>query len=288
MNGFYNVIKPIGWSSSDAVIKIRGILRRHLGQKLKVGHLGTLDPLATGVLGVAVGSATKLFDYFLTKKKTYIATCSLGKSTTTLDEGGEVTDRADVPAISDERLESVLSSFIGTYDQIPPAFSAKSVNGVRAYHLAQKGKEVELKPCSITIYDCKLVERISNEIFRFRVECSGGTYIRSLCRDIGETLSLPAYMSALERIENGSMHIEDAATIEDIEEDISKGFFSLEKFAATLKSVDFSDDYRKSIENGVKHKVDSEEGLCSVSINGKFFAIGNVKNGLLEIVARDR
>lgn len=288
MNGFYNVIKPIGWSSSDAVIKIRGILRRHLGQKLKVGHLGTLDPLATGVLGVAVGSATKLFDYFLTKKKTYIATCSLGKSTTTLDEGGEVTDRADVPAISDERLESVLSSFIGTYDQIPPAFSAKSVNGVRAYHLAQKGKEVELKPCSITIYDCKLVERISNEIFRFRVECSGGTYIRSLCRDIGETLSLPAYMSALERIENGSMHIEDAATIEDIEEDISKGFFSLEKYAATLKSIDFSDDYRKSIENGVKHKVDSEEGLCSVSINGKFFAIGNVKNGLLEIVARDR
>lgn len=288
MNGFYNVIKPIGWSSSDAVIKIRGILRRHLGQKLKVGHLGTLDPLATGVLGVAVGSATKLFDYFLTKKKTYIATCSLGKSTTTLDEGGEVTDRADVPAISDERLERVISSFIGTYDQIPPAFSAKSVNGVRAYHLAQKGKEVELKPCSITIYDCKLVERISNEIFRFRVECSGGTYIRSLCRDIGEKLSLPAYMSALERIENGSMHIEDAATIEDIEEDISKGFFSLEKFAATLKSVDFSDDYRKSIENGVKHKVDSEEGLCSVSINGKFFAIGNVKNGLLEIVARDR
>ena len=288
MNGFYNVIKPIGWSSSDAVIKIRGILRRHLGQKLKVGHLGTLDPLATGVLGVAVGSATKLFDYFLTKKKTYIATCSLGKSTTTLDEGGEVTDRADVPAISDERLESVLSSFIGTYDQIPPAFSAKSVNGVRAYHLAQKGKEVELKPCSITIYDCKLVERISNEIFRFRVECSGGTYIRSLCRDIGEKLSLPAYMSALERIENGSMHIEDAATIEDIEEDISKGFFSLEKFAVTLKSIDFSDDYRKSIENGVKHKVDSEEGLCSVSINGKFFAIGNVKNGLLEIVARDR
>ena len=288
MNGFYNVIKPIGWSSSDAVIKIRGILRRHLGQKLKVGHLGTLDPLATGVLGVAVGSATKLFDYFLTKKKTYIATCSLGKSTTTLDEGGEVTDRADVPAISDERLESVLSSFIGSYDQIPPAFSAKSVNGVRAYHLAQKGKEVELKPCSITIYDCKLVERISNEIFRFRVECSGGTYIRSLCRDIGEKLSLPAYMSALERIENGSMHIEDAATIEDIEEDISKGFFSLEKFAATLKSIDFSDDYRKSIENGVKHKVDSEEGLCSVSINGKFFAIGNVKKGLLEIVARDR
>ena len=288
MNGFYNVIKPIGWSSSDAVIKIRGILRRHLGQKLKVGHLGTLDPLATGVLGVAVGSATKLFDYFLTKKKTYIATCSLGKSTTTLDEGGEVTDRADVPAISDERLESVLSSFIGTYDQIPPAFSAKSVNGVRAYHLAQKGKEVELKPCSITIYDCKLVERISNEIFLFRVECSGGTYIRSLCRDIGEKLSLPAYMSALERIENGSMHIEDAATIEDIEEDISKGFFSLEKFAAMLKSIDFSDDYRKSIENGVKHNVDSEEGLCSVSINGKFFAIGNVKNGLLEIVARDR
>ena len=288
MNGFYNVIKPIGWSSSDAVIKIRGILRRNLGQKVKVGHLGTLDPLATGVLGVAVGSATKLFDYFLKKKKTYIATCTLGKSTTTLDQAGDITKSIDVPSITDESLESVLSSFIGSYDQIPPAFSAKSVNGVRAYHLAQKGKEVELKPCRITIYDCRIVERISNETFRFRVECSGGTYIRSLCRDIGDKLSIPAYMSALERIENGSMRIEEAATIEEIGEDISKGFFSLERFADTLKTVDFSDNNRKAIENGVKQKAEGVEGLCAVSIGGKFYAIGNVIDGLLEIVARDR
>lgn len=288
MNGFYNVIKPIGWSSSDAVIKIRGILRRHLGQKVKVGHLGTLDPLATGVLGVAVGSATKLFDYFLTKKKTYIATCTLGKTTTTLDEGGEVTETAEVPTLSDKAIEEVLASFIGTYDQIPPAFSAKSVNGVRAYHLAQKGKEVELKPCRITIYDCKMTERISNDTFRFRVECSGGTYIRSLCRDIGDKLALPAYMSALERIENGSMRIEEAATIEEIGEDISKGFFSLDRFSKSLKTLEFSEKNRKSIENGVKQRVDGADGLYAVNIGGEFYAIGNVKEGLLEIVARDR
>ncbi|MBQ7712456.1 MAG: tRNA pseudouridine(55) synthase TruB, partial [Clostridia bacterium] len=139
MNGFYNVIKPIGWTSSDLVVKIRGILRRQTGAKVKIGHLGTLDPLATGVLGVAVGSATKLFDYFLSKRKTYIATCVLGKSTDTLDSAGQITSEVPVEDITDDRLRSVLSSFVGEIEQIPPLYSAKSVDGVRAYRLAYKG-----------------------------------------------------------------------------------------------------------------------------------------------------
>ena len=288
MNGFYNVIKPIGWSSSDVVIKIRGILRRKTGQKMKVGHLGTLDPLATGVLGVAVGSATKLFDYFLSKRKTYIATCVLGKTTSTLDEAGEVTESTDVPSLEDSRVEEVLHSFIGTIDQIPPRFSAKSVNGVRAYRLALKGVDTNLKPCRVTIYDCKLLERIDNETFRFSVECSGGTYIRSLCRDIGAKLSLPAYMSSLQRTQNGVMKLENATTIPEIEENTDCGFVSLEEFSFQLKTLDFSDDYRKKLDNGVKLNVEDEDALCCVRVAGDFYAIGQIKGGLLEIVARDK
>lgn len=288
MNGFYNVIKPIGWSSSDLVIKIRGILRRHTGQKLKVGHLGTLDPLATGVLGVAVGSATKLFDHFLTKRKTYIATCALGKQTDTLDEGGEVVCQAPVPEITDEALAETLQSFCGEIEQVPPRYSAKSIGGVRAYKLAQKGVTPALKPCRVTIYSCRLLERLTNDVFRFEVECSGGTYIRSLCRDIGAKLGLPAYMSALTRTKNGVMTIENATTIDVIEQDVTRGFFSLEAFGKSLKTVDFSEDLRKKIENGVKIETAPEEGLIAVSVGGKFYGIGAVKNGALEIVARDR
>ena len=288
MNGFYNVIKPIGWSSSDLVIKIRGILRKRTGQKVKVGHLGTLDPLATGVLGVAVGSATKLFDYFLHKTKTYIATCVLGKQTDTLDEGGDVIAQCDVPQISDEEIAKVLSSFQGEIEQVPPMYSAKSIAGVRAYKLAKKGVEMALKPCKVTIYRCEMIERVSETTFRFVVECSGGTYIRSLCRDIGKALDLPAYMSALTRTQNGVMTIENVTTIMDIEEDLNSGFFSLERFGESLKTLDFSDDLKKKIDNGVKLEVEEEDGLYNVKIGGDFYAIGSVKDGIMEIVARDR
>ena len=288
MNGFFNIIKPIGWSSSDLVIKVRGILRRRTGQKVKVGHLGTLDPLATGVLGVAVGSATKLFDYFLTKRKTYVATCVLGKQTDTLDEGGAVVAQAKVPAISDDALNEVLASFLGEIEQVPPAYSAKSIGGVRAYKLAHKGQEPELKPCRVTIYACRLLERLSNEVFRFEVECSGGTYIRSLCRDIGAKLGLPAYMSALTRTKNGVMTIENAASLEEIEQDENSGFFSLETFGKSLKNVDFSEDLRKKIENGIKMETSEENGLICVTVGGAFYGIGEAKDGALKIVARDK
>ena len=287
MNGFYNVIKPMGWTSSDLVVKIRGILRRQTGQKVKIGHLGTLDPLATGVLGVAVGSATKLFDYFLSKRKIYIATCVLGKSTDTLDSGGKVTEESPVPLISDEKLTVALSSFLGNISQIPPLYSAKSVDGVRAYRLASKGLDVSLKPCAVTIYSIRLLSRLSNETFRFEVECSGGTYIRSLCRDIGAALGLPAYMSALERVKNGAMTMESAATLQEIERDITKGFVSLEKFGGSLEIADFPEELRSKIENGVKQKTDLADGMVSVFVGSSFYGIGQVEAGELRVIARD-
>ena len=287
MNGFYNVIKPIGWTSSDLVVKIRGILRKRTGNKVKIGHLGTLDPLATGVLGVAVGSATKLFDHFLTKRKTYIATCVLGKSTDTLDSAGQVTEVAPVPILSDDDLREALSRFRGEISQIPPLYSAKSVDGTRAYRLASKGVEIALKPCAVTIYSIELLSRESNDTFRFLVECSGGTYIRSLCRDVGMALGLPAYMFALERTRNGMMRVEDAVTLERIEADISDGFVTLETFGKTLETADFSEEYRFKFDNGVKQSSSLPNGLVRVIVGGGFYGIGQVTDGELRMIARD-
>ena len=287
MNGFYNVIKPIGKSSSDLVVKIRGILTKELGRKVKVGHLGTLDPLATGVLGVAVGSATKLFDYFLTKRKTYVATCTLGKETDTLDSAGEIIAEKEVGTLSDEAIGMALSSFVGTIEQIPPRYSAKSIGGVRAYRLALKGVEPELKPCSVTIFSMQLLERITENSFRFRVECSGGTYIRSLCRDLGRALGYPAYMSALERVKNGNMDIRDAVELDAIRQDIRSGFTSLKEFGASLKRSDFSEKFRKAIENGVKQETKEADGLTAVYIEDGFYGIGEIKDGVMKIIARE-
>ena len=287
MNGFYNVIKPIGWTSSDLVVKIRGILRRHTGQKVKIGHLGTLDPMATGVLGVAVGSATKLFDHFLTKRKTYVATCVLGKTTDTLDSAGQVTETAPVGDLSDERLREALSHFVGEISQVPPLYSAKSVDGTRAYRLASKGVEVSLKPCLVTIYAIDLLSREANDTFRFLVECSGGTYIRSLCRDVGAALGLPAYMSALERTRNGMMRVEDAVTLDRIEEHYTDGFVTLESFGKNLQTADFSEECRNRIDNGVKQKCALPNGLVSVFVGSRFYGIGQVSEGEMRIIARD-
>lgn len=287
MNGFYNILKPIGWSSNDLVIKIRGILRRKTGQKQKVGHLGTLDPLATGVLGVAVGSATRLFDHFLSKTKVYVATCVLGEETDTLDRVGKVVERREVGRIDDAEILAALSSFVGTIEQIPPRYSAKSVDGVRAYRLAIKGVDPALKPCTVTIHSIEYLGRDSQNVFKFRVTCSGGTYIRSLCRDIGQALGYPAYMGSLVRERNGTMCLDDAVTLEDVESDISRGFTDLESFSASLQCADYSEDFRKKIENGVRVDTTAEDGLVRVSIDGVFYGIGQITDHKIRILARD-
>jgi len=287
MNGFYNIVKPLGKSSSDLVVRLKKLIWTRAGKKTKVGHLGTLDPLATGVLGVAVGSATKLFDYFLSKRKIYIATCVLGKETDTLDSAGKVIAEKEYLPLSDAAFCAVLPAFIGKISQIPPAFSAKSIGGVRSYRLALKGIAAPLAPCDVTIYDIKYLGREADNIFKIQVECSGGTYIRSLCRDIGKALGYPAYMGSLVRVQNGPMSLADAVSIEDVEKDAFAGFTSLETFGRTLKKSDFSEDYRKKLENGVKIDIDGKDGLVSVYLAGEFYGIGNIKDGELSVIARE-
>lgn len=216
ISGFLNLNKPQGLTSNKAIQVLRGILKKN-GLDVKVGHLGTLDPMASGVLPVAINRATRLFDYVVDKEKAYRAEFIFGADSATLDTDSDVTFFSGV-SVNEDGILSVLPSFIGEYDQIPPIFSAKSVNGVRAYDLARKGIEVELKPKKVRIYDLKLLERVGENRYRFDIVCGGGTYIRALGRDIAAKLGTKAVMSSLIRTKSGVFDIENALTLEQFRE----------------------------------------------------------------------
>lgn len=215
INGIININKPEGYSSSDVVIKIRNFITRQTGFRHKVGHLGTLDPLATGVLPVAVGNATKLFDCYLTKTKTYVAEIFFGATTETLDREGEKIF-SDIPFVMPEasKIISTLESFLGKIIQTPPMFSAIKIQGKRAYKLARDGKFVEMPKREIEIFDIKLLD-IADDTIKFETTCSSGTYIRSLVRDIAEKLGTIGYMSSLVRTKAGEFTLEDSITMDE-------------------------------------------------------------------------
>lgn len=200
--------KPKGWTSFDVVGKIRSNLRKQTGQKVKVGHAGTLDPLATGLLIVLVGKATKRQDDFMKQDKVYEVEMKLGQTSTTADEEGEKTNVSDLVPEA-ERVYEVINSFIGEISQIPPAYSAIKINGQRAYKLARAGKEVKIEPRLVKIYSIDNI-KYSYPIVSFTAKVSSGTYIRSLVTDIGEGLGTGAYMTELRRTQIGEYKITDA------------------------------------------------------------------------------
>lgn len=210
MLGFLNIYKPSGVTSSFVVQKIKKKFKPN-----KIGHLGTLDPLACGVLPIAVGKATRLFDYSLNKTKRYTAVFDFGYTTDTLDTTGVITEQEkSIP--SQQEIISILPFLHGDIDQLPPLYSAKNVNGQRAYNLARKGIEFELKPKKIFIYKLELLEQISENQFKFDIICSSGTYIRAVGRDIANSLGTCACMSFLERTETGTFTKENSIQFEDI------------------------------------------------------------------------
>ncbi len=211
INGILNVYKEKDFTSHDVVAKLRGILRQK-----KIGHTGTLDPQATGVLPVCLGKATKLCDVIGDWDKTYRATLLLGKTTDTEDIFGEVLTEKDVN-MAEEEIADIILSFIGEYDQIPPMYSAKKVNGKKLYELARAGIEIERKPSHVEIRSIHILEMRLPEVV-FEVSCSKGTYIRSLCRDIGEKAGCGGCMSALERTRVSDFLAEDARTLSEIEQ----------------------------------------------------------------------
>lgn len=210
--------KPLGWTSFDAVKRLRGALLRRMGvKKFKVGHAGTLDPLATGVMILCTGRATRRIEELQAGVKEYVATMALGATTPSFDLETEIDATYPTGHITRQLVEDVLSRFTGTIQQIPPAYSAVKVDGRRAYDMARKGREVELKPKTLVIDEIELLD-YSPESITVRVVCSKGTYIRALARDIGQALGSGAHLTALRRTRVGNVTIDDCLTIDQCAE----------------------------------------------------------------------
>ncbi len=207
--------KEIGWTSFDVVNKLRVSLRDYLGiKKIKVGHAGTLDPLASGLVIVCTGKATKQIDSFLGLDKEYIAEIKLGATTPSFDLETSIDNTYPIDHISPEILYQTLDQFRGDIEQVPPIFSAKQINGKRAYDLARQGETVELKKQIVRINELEIL-RFEKPFLEIRVNCSKGTYIRSLANDIGKALNSGAYLSALRRTRIGEYHVKDAENVSD-------------------------------------------------------------------------
>jgi len=213
--------KEVDWSSFDVVKKIRNLLRNKLEvKKIKVGHAGTLDPLATGLMIICTGKSTREIESYQGMPKEYDATFRLGKTTPSFDLESEVDHEYPTEHITMELIQEVADQFIGESEQVPPLFSAKKIDGKRAYEYARKGVEKELTPASITIHNLEILEYQENEL-KLRILCSKGTYIRALARDLGKALSSGAYMATLRRTAIGDYRVNDAMDLKKFEENLN-------------------------------------------------------------------
>lgn len=248
MNGVINIYKNTGMTSFDVVAMVRRVAKMK-----KVGHTGTLDPAASGVLPVCLGKATKIIDYIMENKKVYRVNLKLGMVTDTYDLEGEVLREKDASHITKDEILNCINSFLGTIDQVPPMYSALKQNGVRLYELARQGIEVHREARKITIYSIENIKIESNDNIQMDVCCSKGTYIRSLCYDIGEKLNVGATMTALERIQNGPFTKEEAINIEDLTEKLlEKHIISIEKALDSFEKITVNEKFGKLLRNGVK------------------------------------
>ena len=217
MDGIIVIRKEKGYTSHDVVAKLRGILHMK-----KIGHTGTLDPDAEGVLPVALGKATKLVDLITDKEKTYEAVMRLGVVTDTQDMTGTILSQTEQISVTEKEVKEAAESFLGEQLQIPPMFSALKVNGKKLYELAREGKTVERKPRPVHFYQIEILE-INLPLVRYRVVCSKGTYIRTLCHDMGEKLGCGAAMESLVRTKVGKFELKDAITLAQAEEAVKSG-----------------------------------------------------------------
>ena len=278
MDGIIIINKEKDWTSNDIVQKLKGIFKK------KVGHTGTLDPQATGVLPILVGKGTSLSKYLINHDKEYIATIKLGKKTSTGDGEGEVIEEKPINEkyLEDDYIKKILEGFKGKQSQIPPMYSAIKVNGKKLYEYARKGKQIEVKPREIEIYNIELIEvsKDTKEIV-YKVWCSKGTYIRSLCEDIAKKLETVGFMKELNRTRVGEFEINQAIKISDVEniKDLSNlKFISIEEFFKNKKSVSLSEEKLVKFLNGVKVFVGFDDGIYKVYNNKEFVGIGVVKD----------
>lgn len=243
INGILNIYKDQGYTSHDVV----AILRRILKTK-KIGHTGTLDPNAQGVLPICIGQATKLSDLLMAKQKTYLASFALGKTTDTQDVWGQVLSQEEV-RVSKREVEGAVLSFLGESLQIPPMYSALKHKGKKLYDLARQGQEVERHPRSITIYEIKDFRQLGPVEYQVQLTCSKGTYVRTLCHDIGQKLGCGAHMTALVRLQAGSFGLDSALKLGEVEDLQAKGQLA-EKIIAIpdifdLARVEVAEDFNR-------------------------------------------
>lgn len=247
MNGVLNIFKNKGMSSFDVVRKIK-----KLANEKKVGHTGTLDPEATGVLPVCIGKATKTIDYIMNSNKGYEVKFLFGVKTTTYDLEGEVVERNETSHLTEEEVSKVILSFIGEYDQVPPMYSALKKNGVRLYELARQGIEIEREARKVNIFNISNL-KIDLPYVSMKVACSKGTYIRSLCYDIGEKLKVGAAMTELNRYETSVFVQENSVNIEDLtKENISDYIITIEEALLSYPKLTVRSSFTKLLINGVK------------------------------------
>ena len=247
MNGVLNVFKPKGMTSFDVVRQVKKVCNTS-----KVGHTGTLDPEATGVLPICIGKATKLIDYIMDSQKVYEVEFKLGIKTTTYDLEGEILEEKSTNHLKENEILNTINSFIGECSQVPPMYSALKQNGVRLYELARKGIEVERPGRDIIIYKIENII-INNPIISMKVTCSKGTYIRSLCYDIGERLGVFATMTSLNRSKTSVFCQENSINIKDLnKENLGKYLISIEKTLAAYDTIEVEKRYTKLLINGVK------------------------------------
>lgn len=279
IDGILLVDKPVGITSNDLVMKIKKILKE------KVGHTGTLDYAASGLMILTVGKATRLTEYFQGLDKEYITTGELGKITSTYDSQGEILEEKECD-ISEEELRSIILSFQKTYPQMPPKYSSKRIGGKRAYQLAKKGLEVELKPKKVSIYSIQIL-KIDIPFFTIKVECSSGTYIRSLVKEIGDEAGCGAYVKELRRTKIDDFSVEDAIPFEQLinmrKEEIQELIIPIEKALKNFEKIVLDINFDKRFLNGQRFRVPKELPVGTFvkvfSDEGKFLGIGRIKEG---------
>lgn len=280
MNGFAVINKGLGISSSDAVIKCRNALSKAINEKTKCGHMGTLDPMAEGVLIVAFGNATRLFDYLLAKEKSYEATFTFGEARDTVDSAGKITATSHLPQYN--QVLDVLPKFVGKISQVPPKYSAVNVNGQRAYDMARAGKDFRLDAKivnvkDITVLDKTLIKDACQDL-SLSITCGSGTYIRSLCSDIAKEVGVCGYMSKLTRVNCGGYSLQDAVELKEFVKNPLEYVRNVKELLSQVMPIIQLDDktYIK-LRNGRCIASDLDDGVYGVEYNSNVCLIISVK-----------
>ena len=282
MNGILVVNKHKGCTSHDIVYKVKKICNE------KVGHTGTLDPMATGVLPLLIGKGTLCSKYLINHDKIYIATIQLGIETDTLDAEGTVISTKEVSGeiLNEEYIINILNTFLGKQEQVPPMYSAIKINGKKLYQYAREGKSIEVQPRNIEIYNIKILEiDKENKQIKFEVLCSKGTYIRSLCNDISKKIGTIGHMIELQRVQVGEFNISNSVTLEQIQNnpnELEKHLITIEDIFKDKEIINLDNKKLQLFLNGVQLNFNKEEGVYKIYNANKFIGIGCVKDNKLK------